>query len=161
MSFRGTSNGFRLGEHRFADPARKRNRIMKKTLRQRTIELARSQRIRKQVIVDRNALRDALRNKAEHYAQLLTESRNLQQRLQSLTRRMLSVQEDERATVSRRLHDDVAQAMLGIQVRLAHLKKEAARHTVGLKKELTITQRLIQNSARTLERFVGKLRQGK
>jgi signal transduction histidine kinase len=70
---------------------------------------------------------------------------------------MLSSQENERTTISRSLHDDVAQAMLGIQVRLAHLKKEAARNTTGLNKELTATQRLVKKSAETLERFAGKL----
>jgi signal transduction histidine kinase len=71
---------------------------------------------------------------------------------------MLSAQENERTTISWALHDDVAQAMLGIQVRLAHLKKEAARNTTGLKKELTVTQRLVEKSAKTLERLAGKLR---
>jgi signal transduction histidine kinase len=130
---------------------------LNKQLRQQTIELARWRRIRKQGLVDRNALKVALKNKSEHYASLLAESRDLQACLQSLTRRMLLVQENERTTVSRTLHDDVAQAMLGIQVRLAHLKKEAARNTSGLKKELTVTQRLVQRSAKTLEQFAGKL----
>jgi signal transduction histidine kinase len=34
--------------------------------------------------------------------------------LQSLTRRILLAQEDERAKISRKLHDDVAQEMLRI-----------------------------------------------
>jgi signal transduction histidine kinase len=126
-------------------------------LRQRTMDLASSRQIRKDGLADRNALKDALKKKTEHYASLFEESRDLQSCLQSLTRRMLSTQEKERATVSRTLHDDVAPAMLGIQVRLAHLKKEAARNTTGLKKELTVTQRLVEKSAKTLKRFAGKL----
>jgi signal transduction histidine kinase len=130
---------------------------LNKQLRQRTMDLASSRRFLKQGLLDRNALKTALKRKTEHYASLLAESRDLQTCLQSLTRRMLSAQENERATVSRTLHDGVAQAMLGIQVRLAHLKKEAARNTTGLKKELTATQRSVEKSAKTLERFAGKL----
>jgi len=128
-----------------------------KQLRQRTKDLASSRRSRKQVTVDRNALKDALKKETEHYASLSAESRDLQACLQSLTRRMLSAEENERTALSRALHDDVAQAMLGIQVRLAHLKKEAARNTTGLKKELNLTQRLVEKSATTLKRFAGKL----
>ncbi len=128
-----------------------------KQLRQRTRDLARSRRVRKQALADRNAFKHALKNETKHYASLLAESRDLRRCLQSLTRRMLSAQENERARVSRTLHDDVAQGLLGIQVRLAHLKKEAARNTTGLKKELIVTQRLVEKSAKTLERFSGKL----
>ncbi|MHC1765729.1 MAG: histidine kinase [Verrucomicrobiia bacterium] len=134
-----------------------RLRQLDQQLRQRTRDLANSRRVRKQALADRNAFKHALKNKTKHHASLLAESRDLRRCLQSLTRRMLSAQENERATVSRTLHDDVAQGLLGIQVRLAHLKKEAARNTTGLRKELIVTQRLVEKSAKTLERFAGKL----
>jgi signal transduction histidine kinase len=140
-----------------ARKAAARLRQLHKQLRQRSMDLASSRRIRRRGLVDRNVLRDALKKKTQRYASLLAESRDLQGWLQSLTRRMLLAQENERTTISRSLHDDVAQAMLGIQVRLAHLKKEAARNTTGLKKELSFTQRLVEKSARTLEQFAGKL----
>lgn len=140
-----------------ARKAAARLRQLNKRVRQRTMDLASSRRIQKQGLVDRNALKHALKKKTEHYASLLAESRDLQRCLQSLTRRMLSAQESERTTISRSLHEDVAQAMLGIQMRLADLKKEAARNSTGLKKELTVTQRLVEKSAKTLEQFAGKL----
>jgi signal transduction histidine kinase len=133
-------------------------RQLNQQLRQRTVDLAISRRIRTQGLVDRNALREALQKKTEHNARLLAKSRDLQRCFQRLTCRMLAAQENERTAISRTLHEDVAQAMLGIQVRLAHLKSESARNTSGLKKELTVTQRLVANSAKTLERFAGKLR---
>jgi signal transduction histidine kinase len=134
-----------------------RLRRLNKQLRQRTMDLATSRRIRKKDLVDRNVLRDALKKKTAHYASLLAESRDLQRCLQRLTRRMLSAQENERTTISRTLRDDVAQAMLGIQVKLAHLKTEAARNTTGLRRELTATQRLVEKSTKTLEQFAGEL----
>jgi signal transduction histidine kinase len=132
-------------------------RRLKKTLRQRTVELAASQRLRKRGIARCDALEDALRKKAGHDAKLLSESDDLRQCLRNLTRQTISAQEDERATISRKLHDGVAQVLLGIQVRLVALKKEAALNTAGLKKEIASTQRLVEKSARTLERFAGKL----
>jgi signal transduction histidine kinase len=101
--------------------------------------------------------RDALRKGSDDSANLLAESCHLKQCLGSLTRRVLTAQELERATISRSLHDDVAQTLLGIQVRLAHLKKEAARKTQGLKKQIAATQRLVGQSAKTLERFARRL----
>ncbi len=140
-----------------ARKAAARLRQLNQRLRQRTMDLASSRRIQKQGLVDRNTLKHALKKETEHYASLLAESRDLQRCLQSLTRRMLSAQERERTAISRTLHEDVAQAMLGIQVRLADLKKEASRNSTGLKKELTVTQRLVEKSAKTLEQFAGKL----
>ena len=141
-------------------PARKaavRSEQLNKQQLERTIDPVSSSRIRKQGFAGRKALKDALKKKTGHCASLVAESRGLQRSLQSLTRRLLSAQENERSTMSKTLHDNVAQAMLGIQIRLAHLKKEAARNTTGLKKELTITQRLVRKSVQTLERVAGKL----
>ena len=143
--------------NRSADKEAASLKRLKKTLRTRTIQLARSQRIRKQGVIDRNAIKDVLRRKDKHYAELLGKSRDLQRSLQNLTRRMLSAQEDERARISRKLRDDVAQEMLGIQVRLAHFKNETARNTLNLKRDLGVTQRLVEKSAKTLERFAGRL----
>ncbi len=61
-----------------ARKAAARLRQLNKRLRQRTMALASARRIRKQGLVDRNALKHALKKKTEHYASLLAESRDLQ-----------------------------------------------------------------------------------
>ena len=43
--------------------------------------------------------------------------------------------------------------MLGINVRLLTLKKEATVNTKGLKKEIASTQRLVEKSVKTMSRF--------
>jgi signal transduction histidine kinase len=75
--------------------------------------------------------------------------------MQRLTRGILLAQEGDRATKSRRLRDDIAQVLLGVQVKLADLRKETARNTTGLKKEIASTQRVVEKSAKTLEGSAG------
>jgi len=61
--------------------------------------------------------------------------------------------EDKRKRISRDLHDEIAQTLLGINVRLLTLKKEAAFNARGLKKEIVSTQRLVDKSVESIKRF--------
>jgi len=126
---------------------------LNKTLGRRTVDLAASNRSLKQGIVRRKAVEQALKKSAGHYARLLKESRRLQEHLQHLTHQILSAQEDKRKKISRELHDEIAQTLLGINVRLLTLKKAAAVNTEGLKKEIASTQRLVKQSVKTMNRF--------
>ena len=60
----------------------------------------------------------------------------LQEHLRHLTHQILAAQEDERKKISRELHDEIAQTLLGINVRLLTLKKGAAANTEASKKRL-------------------------
>jgi signal transduction histidine kinase len=73
--------------------------------------------------------------------------------LQCLTHQILSAQEDKRKKISRDLHDEIAQTLLGINVRLLTLKREAAINACGLKKEIASTQQLVDNSVKEIQRF--------
>ena len=73
--------------------------------------------------------------------------------MQHLTHRILSAQEDKRKKISHDLQDEIAQTLLGINVRLLTLKKAAGRNAKGLKKEIASTQRLVDKSVKTIERF--------
>jgi len=84
---------------------------------------------------------------------LLKESRLLQKRLRHLTHQLLLAQEAKRTKISRTLHDEIAQTLLGINVRLLTLKQEATINTKGFKKEIASTQRLVGKSAKTISRF--------
>ena len=85
--------------------------------------------------------------------ELLEESRRLQQHSRHLTHEILSAQEDEWRKISRQLHDEIAQILLGINVRLLTLKKAAKANTGSLKKEIASTQRLVEKSVRTINQF--------
>ena len=83
----------------------------------------------------------------------MKESRRLQTHLQCLTHQILSAQEDKRTKISRDLHDEIAQTLLGINVRLLTLKREAAINAHGLKNEIASTQQLVDNSVKEIQRF--------
>jgi two-component system sensor histidine kinase DegS len=139
--------------HRAALKANARLSQLNKTLGRRTVDLAASNRSLKQGIVRRKAVEQALKKSAGHYARLLKESRRLQEHLRHLTHQLLTAQENKRTKISRELHDEIAQILLGINVRLLTLKKEATVNTKGLKKEIASTQLLVEKSAEIMSRF--------
>lgn len=89
--------------------------------------------------------------------QSLDESIELQKHLRQLTHRVLAAQEAERVKLSHELQDEIAQTLLGINVRLLALKKEARSGKAGLQKEITRTQRLVLRSARSVRKFAREL----
>jgi len=139
--------------HHAALKANVRLSRLRKTLGRRTVDLAASHRFLKQDIVRRKSAELALKKSGEHSRKLLKESRRLQKHLQRLTHQILSAQEDKRKKVSRDLHNEIAQTLLGINVRLLTLKKGAAIDASGLKKEIASTQRLVDKSVRSIKRF--------
>jgi signal transduction histidine kinase len=123
------------------------------TLGRRTVDLAASHQSLKRGIVERKRAEQALKESAGHYARLLRQSRLLQKRLRRLTHQLLLTQEAKRTKISRTLHNEIAQTLLGINVRLLTLKNEATAKTKGFQKEIASTQRLVGKSAKTISRF--------
>jgi PAS domain S-box-containing protein len=109
-------------------------------------------------IVRRRAVEESLRKSEQHYALLLEQSRLMQGQLRLLSHQLLSAQEEERKRISRELHDVIAQTLTGINVRLATLKKAATTNTKGLDRTIARTQRLVEQSVRTVHRFARELR---
>ena len=128
-----------------------------KTLGRRTVELAASGRHLKRGIVQRKAAEEALKNSKKHRTNLLERSRLAQEHLRQLTHQNLLAHEDTRKKISRELHDEIAQTLLGINVRLLALKQDGTANSKGLKKEIANTQRLVEKSKKTLSQFVDEL----
>jgi signal transduction histidine kinase len=128
------------------------------TLSRRTVELAASNLELSLEITQRKTAEEALRKSEHHYSQLLEKSDRLQEQLRQLSRQILSAQEDERKKISRELHDVIAQTLTGINIRLAHLKKEAAINTKGLDRNIARTQRLVEKSVNIVHEFARELR---
>jgi signal transduction histidine kinase len=139
--------------HRAARESNVQLKRLARTVGRRTVDLAASGRHLKRGIVRRKAAEKALQKIGKHRTRLLVESRNLQERLRQLTYQILSAQEKNRTKLSRELHDEIAQTLLGINVRLLTLKNEATGNTTGLKKEIANTQRLVKKSKKTLSQF--------
>ena len=81
----------------------------------------------------------------------------MQEHLRQLTHQILLAQEEKRTKISSELHDEIAQTLLGINVRLVTLKQEAAFNTKGLNKEIANTHRLVEKSNKILRRFADEL----
>jgi len=125
------------------------------TLGRRTKELAASHHQLRQGMVRRKVMEDDFAKRGKRHQKCLEESLDLQKRLRQLTHRVLAAQENERKKISRELQDEIAQTLLGINVRLLCLKQEARAKTNGLENTIANTQRLVANSAKSV-RQVGR-----
>jgi len=106
-----------------------------------------------------SAVRRALEEQRDHEHHLATR-RALEAseiRLRSLSRRLLEVQEDERARLARDLHDDVGQALTALKIQLESLARgagplaarvlecvETTRHTLERVRQLSLSLRPLQ-----------------
>ena len=126
---------------------------------QRRVEVlaASNQKLEKE-IARRQTVEKALKKSGQHQRRLLAQSNRQQEQLRQLSRQILTVQEEERRTISRELHDVIAQTLTGINIRLAGLKQEAARSTKGLDQKIASTQRLVEKSVDIVHQFARELR---
>ncbi len=142
--------------HRAARHTKVQMDQLKKTLGLRTAKLAATNRQLQRGILRRKNVEAALKKNGEHYTRLLKESLQLQEGLRQLTHQVISVQEDERKNISRELQDEIAQTLLGINVRLVTLKQEAWTNTKGLKNQIASTQQMVVKSVRSVRRAARK-----
>jgi len=131
---------------------------LNQALHQRSLDLTAANRQLHKEILQRKAVEESLRKSEQHYSRLLEQSRQMQDQLRNLSRQLLSAQEEERKMISRELHDQIAQTLTGINVRLAALKTEAALNTKGLDKKISSTQRLVEKSVNIVHQFARELR---
>jgi signal transduction histidine kinase len=144
--------------HRTAREANASLNQMIRTLNRRSMDLIASNRQLQKEILQRKSVEESLRKSEQHYSRLLEQSRHMQEQLRQLSRQLLSVQEEERKMISRELHDEIAQTLTGINVRLASLKTEATFNNKGLQEKISSTQRLVEKSVDIVHRFARDLR---
>lgn len=112
----------------------------------------------KQEIVRRQASEESLTNSELRQRQLVEQSRHLQVQLRSLSHRVLQVQEEERKRISRELHDEITQTLVGINVHLEALGRNAAVDPKRLWRKIVLTQRLVEKSVNIVHQFARDLR---
>jgi signal transduction histidine kinase len=142
--------------YRAAENKNELNRL-KETLSRRTTELAASKRQLQRDGVRHKIMKVAAEKEGRRRDKCLEESLELQKRLRQLTHQMLAAQEDERKKISRGLQDEIAQTLLGINVRLLSLKQKNLNRTAGLKNEIATAERLVARSAKFMRKFACQL----
>ncbi len=97
-----------------------------------------------------------VRQGQEQYRRVLVESQIMQIKLRHLTRQILTAQEEERKHISRELHDEVVQTLVGINVELSALGKGASARP--WREKIARTQRLVENAVHSVHGFARDLR---
>ncbi len=120
--------------------------------------LAASNRRLKREIVRRKAGEAAVHQGKSRYQTLLLQSQAMQGKLRTLARQIINAQENERRMISRELHDEVVQTLVGINVHLAALNHSAASGVRTLRARITRTQRLVEKSVNAVHQFARELR---
>ena len=144
-------------KHRTAWPTQVQLDRLTATLVRRTEELATSNRKLTQGAIRRKAMENASAERGQHYQKALAESLALQKRLRQLTHRVIVVQENERKKISLELQDEIAQTLLGINVRLLSLKQQSRHSSKGFKNEIASTRRLVVESAKSVRRVAREM----
>lgn len=143
--------------HRAARTAGDRVKQLTQTLRQRTMQSSASSQRLRECVARRQTAEKSLQKSRRNLVRLLRHSSRLQERVRCQTRRMLSAQENKRGAASRQLHDEIAQALLAIHLRLLTLKTTAKGDLENLEKEIAMTQQLLQQSLQVIKRVAHEL----
>jgi PAS domain S-box-containing protein len=109
-------------------------------------------------IARRRAVETSLRKSEQTQGEMLAESRLLHAQLRHLTHQILLAQEEERKQISRQLHDEISQILVGINVQLDALAVAASIDPRTLKKRIDKTQRQVARSIEVVHRFARGLR---
>lgn len=139
--------------HRAARRSASRVQQLTKALRQRTVQSATAERLLEHGIIQRRTAEAALKKSTTMRSRLMKESGRLQRSLRNQTRAILSAQETKRRRASLQLRDEIAQTLLAISLRLLTLRTSAKVSTENLAREIAETQRLVQQSVRTIQRL--------
>ena len=86
------------------------------------------------------------------------QARDMQEQLRHLSHQLLLTQEEERKRISRELHDEIVQTLVGINVHLASLTLTKNIDLNELRRKISRTQRLVEQSVEIVHRFARELR---
>lgn len=126
-------------------------------LSDRTVELAAANRLLRLEIVCRQQVEASLNKSECHLLKSLEKSNILKQQLRSLSRQVLSAQENQRKKTMKELHDVICQSLMSINVRLTMLKTEAGFNCKELERNINHTQKILIKAASVVNQFARDL----
>ncbi|MFW5893851.1 MAG: sensor histidine kinase [Verrucomicrobiota bacterium] len=100
----------------------------------------------------------ALRESELRQCNLLNQSARQKEQLRTLSHRILKAREEERKRISRELHDDISQTLIGISIQLQTLAMAAKANPQLLGAEIARTQQLVERSVNIVHEFARSLR---
>jgi signal transduction histidine kinase len=127
-------------------------------LRLHTAALARVNRSLEAEVSRRKAQEAIVHDGKKRYHRLFLESQRMEMKLRQVTRQILAAQEAERKEISRELHDEVVQTLIGINVQLSALCKGTTDGLHTIRAKIVKTQRLVEDSVTAVHRFARGLR---
>lgn len=105
-------------------------------------------------IAARKSAEQALLTSEERSAKLRTESQKLYSRVQELAHKAMGANEGERRALSLLLQNQVAQALLGIHLRLLAMRGRVTANSKSLGKDVEVTRRLIRKTVKEINRII-------
>jgi signal transduction histidine kinase len=123
-------------------------------LHQHTQALELSNRQIQQQITTRHHAEAALETSEKSATAEQAESLIVEQQLQEIVRKILCANEEERTKMSQVLQHEIAQALLGIKIKLLALESEATANQLSLTEEINTTHWLVETSAQTLSNLI-------
>lgn len=105
-----------------------------------------------------SAADDKLDEETKSHRRLIDDSHKIYEQLRELSHQFLLALEEERKEISRELHDQVAQILAGINVRLAGLKKASMIDRDTLDEGIAQTQLLVEQSVEAVLSYARTLR---
>jgi two-component system, NarL family, sensor histidine kinase DegS len=109
-------------------------------------------------IIRRQAVEAALSKSEQRTRTLLKRAQQLQRELRTISHQVLQVQETQRKEISRRLHDEISQLLLGINVHLTIFSKAATANPGNVRQTIVPLRNLVEESLRVVHRFARELR---
>ena len=123
------------------------------TLDERMLNLAEANRELQQQIAGRATAETALRKSQRSSSQLLKNSRLLEKHLRDIAHTLLSTTEAERHRMSLQLNDEIAQILLGVNIRILALKQDLTANHTDLAHEIAAIQQLVDDTAKIISRL--------
>jgi len=127
-------------------------------LRLHTAALAKDNRLLEREVARRKAGEVAILKGKQQYQTLFKKPQVMQRKLRQFTRQIISAQEEQRKEISRELHDEFVQTLVGINVQLSALGRSASSGLAGFRAKIAHTQRLVETSVNEVHRFARQLR---